>query len=318
MDQFATGWLETLFGGEVPADVKAVPAPFQELLRPYLSDMQAQQKRAASTLYKHGRSLVAFFVWLGSHAPQVLPDTISPEHIARYLEHYQTDGMVHPRSPVRAGHRKAVRTMYSKIVVLRAFFAWAQRHRHCRDNPVTPFHVDWGPRQVHPLPEERVAELLRIWTDPSTDPRTASVALLCLVYGLTTSRIAALPLNAVNLTTSTFHGLVVPVPIPPWLHPVLERYLTWRQELLDDRLCDRFVVTKQPDNLPDRSLIHRILQPYDVNVRQLRDTAIAQTIQLGHLKLLTVFGITSEMRRYDAISRLAQNTRKVDPKPNLW
>jgi len=51
----------------------------------------------------------------------------------------------------------------------------------------------------------------------------------------------------------------------------------------------------------------------------LRATALAQTIQYGHLKLLTIYGLTNEgMRRYEDLARLAQNTRKVDPKSGRY
>lgn len=177
-----------------------------------------------------------------------------------------------------------------------------------------------GPREVHPLPEDEVAALLRAWTDSATNPRTAAVGLLCLVYGLSASRIATLPLSAVDLTTGTFRGLAVPAPLPDWLRPVLEWYLRWRQELLGGVSCDKFVVTQRSHNHPaNSSLFHRMLRPYRVTVRQLRDTALAQTIQHGHLNLLTVFGLSHHsLSRYEAFARLVRNTRKVAPKPNLW
>jgi len=324
MDQLASpaGWVERLLGGEVPAKAHAVPARFQGLLRDYLWYLQTERKRVTTTLHNHGGSLIAFFVWLASNAPQVTMDTISHDHIASYLEHFRADGRVQGREARREGHQKAVRTMYSTTVNLRAFFAWAKLRRLCRTNPVEPFQFEWGVPEVHPLPETQVAELLKTWTDPSANPRSAAVGLLCLVYGLSTSGIANLPLNAVDLTTDTFHGLAVPVPIPQWLRPALERYLNWRRDQTYAQKCDYFVVAQRyrnynrPANL---CLFHRILRPYGVNVRQLRDTALAQTIQHGHLKLLTVFGLNhNSTRRYEALVRLIQNTRRVDPKPNLW
>lgn len=322
MDRLAThpGWVEMLLEGLVPAYTEAVPPRFQSLLRDYLWYLRTVRNRATPTLYQHGRSLVAFFDWLASNAPQVAPDTISPEHVANYLEHFRTDGRVQGRNTTCQGHQKTVRTMYSKTAVLRAFFAWAKLKRLCRMNPIEPFRFEWGTPEVHPLPEAHVEELLRAWTDLSTHPRTAAVGLLCLVYGLTTSRIATLPLNAVDLATGTFHGLAVPVPIPKWLRPVLERYLNWRREQPYAQTCEYFVVVQRYHNNPaNECLFHRILRPYGVNVRQLRDTALAQTIQQGHLKLLTVFGLSHHStRRYEALARLIQNTRKVDPKPNLW
>jgi hypothetical protein len=130
-----------------------------------------------------------------------------------------------------------------------------------------------------------------------------------------------LTVSAVDLEASVFHGLTVPAPIPNWLRPVVERYLRWRLELLSGRQEERFVVTRltPPGKPPNRCFFVQILKPYGVNVRQLRATALAQTIQYGHLKLLTIYGLTNEgMRRYEDLARLAQNTRKVDPKPNLW
>lgn len=323
MEQFtgpATSWVDKLLDGEVPPQVQPVPTSFQGLLRDYLRYLQTERKRTTTTLYRHGMSLIAFFVWLASSAPQVAPDTISPDHVAHFLEHFRTDERVRGRKSSREGHQKMVRTMDTMAAALRAFFAWAKLMRLCHSNPVEPFHFEWGPPQVHPLPEPQVAELLRAWTNPSTNPRTAAVGLLCLVYGLTSSKIATLPLSAVDLTTSTFHGLAVPVPISDWIRPVLERYLIWRRKQPHAEVCDYFVVVHGSHTTPAHPcLFHRILRPHGVNVQQLRDTALAQTIQHGHLKLLTVFGLSHQStRRYEPLARLVQNTRKVDPKPNLW
>jgi site-specific recombinase XerD len=315
-----TAWVEPFLVGQVPTYVKAVPARFQELLRVYLLYLRNERKRAPTTLKSHGQSLVAFFDWLASHAPQVTLELVSSDHIAHYMAHFQSDGRVQGRNTKRDGHKKTVGTMYMRVGTLQAFFAWAKQQRLCSVNPATEFHIDWGPREVHPLPEVQVAELLRVWTDPSTHPRTAVIGLLCLVYGLTTEQIATLPLSAVDLTTEEFRGHAISLPIPKWLHPVLERYLVWRDAIMGNRIGTRFVVVQRPHSNPvSRCSIFRTLKPYGVNVRQLRDTAVAQTIQHGHLKLLTVFGLTNDaMRRYQGIARLAQNTRKVQSKPNLW
>jgi site-specific recombinase XerD len=320
MDRRTDGWIDTLLSGAVPPYVKAVPVKFLDLLKAYLMHLRVEHKRTPATVYGHGRSLVYFFVWLGNNAPQVTMDGISADHIAHFLAYFQVDGRVQGRDTRREGNRKAVRTMYSKITILRAFFAWALLQRHCSANPAEQFHIDWGPRDVFPLPEAKVAELLKTWRDPSSNPRTAAVGLLCLVYGLTSSQIVTLPLSAVDVKQGVFRGLAVPVPIPEWLRLVLERYMNWRQELLGGRSCDYFVVTHRLHSNPAHGcLIFRMLKPYGVHARQLRDTAIAQTIQYGHLKLLTVFGLHNDsMRRYEGISRLVQNTRKVHAKPNLW
>lgn len=312
-------WMEALLEGDVPPYVNAVPVCFRELLREYLGYLQTERKRATATLYQHGEKLVAFFVWLGTNVPHVTMDAITSDHIANYLEHFRTDGRVQGRNTKREGHHKAVLTISTKASILRAFFAWARQRRFCRMNPVEPYQFEWGIPAVHPLPEAQVADLLRAWMAPSANPRAAAVGLLCLVYGLTTSGISTLPLSAVDLSTNTFHGLAVPVPIPEWLRPVLERYLHWRREHPNAQTSAYFVVVQRHSNPASLSCIHRILRPYGVNVRQLRDTAVAQTILQGHLKLLTVFGLSHQStRRYEALARLVQNTRKVDHKPNLW
>jgi site-specific recombinase XerD len=314
------GWVELFLDGDVPALVEAVPAPFLETLRGYLSDLRTKQKRAPNTIDIHGRSLIDFLVWLGSHAQNASVDTILSDHIALYLTDYRADGRVQGRKSKREGHRKTVRTMSSKADILRTFFAWAKLNRLCQANPVDGMEIDWGPREVHPLPEPEVAELLRAWTNPSTDPRTAVVGLLCLLYGLSTGQIRTLPVSAVDLTAGTFYGLEVPAPLPDWLRPVLDRYLRWRQDVLGGVQSERLVVTRSLNVTPVHlCLFVQLLKPYGVSVRQLRSTALAQTLQHGHLKLLTVFGLTNEgMRRYQDLARLAQNTRKVEAKPNLW
>lgn len=316
----STAWVEALLAGEVPPYVEAVPVRFQESLRAYLLYLRTDRKRATTTLCIHGRSLVHFFDWLTTNAPQATVETISSDHIAHYMEQYQTDGRVQGRKTQREGHKKTVRTTASKTGVLRAFFAWAKLKRRCARNPVEQFRIDWGPREVHPLAEVQVAELVRAWTDPSTHPRTAAIGLLCLTYGLTTTQIATLTLSDIDLEAGTFRGLKVPAPIPGWLRAVLVRYLCWRLEQLAGRPEERFVVTRLTHGKPpNRCFFTQILKPYGVNIRQLRVTALAQTLQHGHLKLLTVFGLTNEgTRRYEDIARLVQNTRKVKSKPNLW
>lgn len=314
------GWVEQFLGGEVPALVEGVPTQLRDTLRGYLSDLRTKHKRAPGTLEIHGRSLIDFLAWLGVHTPIARVDTILSDHIALYLTDYRADGRVQGRKSRREGHQKTVRTMSSKAGILRSFFAWAKRNRLCQVNPVDGMEINWGPREVHPLPDSEVVELIRAWTNPSADPRTAMVGLLCLLYGLSTGQIRTLPVSAVDLTAGTFYGLEVPAPLPAWLSPVLDRYLRWRQDVLGDRQSERLLVTHSlRDDPPHRCLFVQLLRPYGVNVRQLRATALAQTLQHGHLKLLTVFGLTNEgMRRYQDLARLAQNTRKVESKPNLW
>lgn len=321
MSRFATParWVGELLGGDVPPYVDAVPVCFRDLLREYLRYMRTERKRATATLYQHGEKLVAFFEWLGTNVPHAATEELTPDHIANYLEHFRFDGRIQGRNSKRDGHQKTVLTISTRASILRSFFAWATQRRLCQMNPVEPYQFEWGLPAVHPLPEAQVADLLRAWTAPSANPRAAAVGSLCLVYGLTTSGLATLPLNSVDLSTNTFHGLAVPVPIPEWLRPVLERYMHWRREQPNAQTSDYFVVVQRHSNPASLSCIYRILRPYGVNVRQLRDTALAQTILHGHLKLLTVFGLGHQStRRYEALARLVQNTRKVHHKPNLW
>lgn len=268
----------------------------------------------------HGRSLRDFLCWLGVQSPTITVALVGEDHIALYLDAFRADGRVQGRHTRREGHQKSVRTVSSKVGILRAFFAWAKRKRLCTCNPVDGLEIDWGVRDVHPLSDEQVAHLVRQWTAPTANPRVAAIGLLALTYGLSTGDFLILQVDTVDLETNVFRGLQLPAPIPPLLRPVLRRYLHWRQEILNGRNDTRFVVTrKQHGRPPNRCFFVQILKPYGVTITQLRATALTQTILKGHLKLLTVFGMTSEgMRRYQPIARLAQNTRTVHPKPNLW
>lgn len=315
-----TPWFELFLADDDPPYVSSVPVHLRSLLREYLEDLRTKHKRAASTLDIHGRSLTDFLTWLGEHDPTVLLVNVWPDHIALYMDAFRKDGRVQGRNTRRDGHQKSIRTMSSKVGILRAFFAWAKRKRLRTDNPVEGLEIDWGARDVHPLSDEQVAELIRVWTAPTTHPRVAAIGLLALTYGLSTGIFLNLPVDAVDLKQNVFYGLRLPAPIPEVLHPVLNCYLQWREATLNGRADKRFVVTKQQHGrAPNRCFFVQILKPYGVNIRQLRATALAQTILKGHLKLLTVFGMTSEgMRRYQPLARLAQNTRQVKPKPNLW
>jgi hypothetical protein len=210
--------------------------------------------------------------------------------------------------------------MSAKAGILRAFFDWAKSRRLCHRNPLHDLDIQWGLREVHPLSEDQVAHLLTAWTDPNAHPRTATVGLLCLLYGLTVGGLFDLSVDDLDLSQMIFHGLKVPAPIPTWLGPVLSRYLVWRATALGDKVTDRLIVTRRSRNdVPNLCLMTQLLKPYNVTVRQLRVTAKAQTIFYGHMKLLTVYGMTNEgMRRYQPIAQFTQNTRPVKPKPNLW
>lgn len=313
-------WVDTLLAGQDTEQLRLVPAQLNNPLRGYLQDLRTRKRRTNSTLEVHAHSLIDFLAWLGNRNPAITLQEVWPDHTTLYLAEYQVDGRVQGRNSTRAGHQKTTRTMSSKAGILRAFFDWAKSKRLCHANPLDDLPIEWGIREVHPLPEEHVAHLVDVWLHSDAHPRSAATGLLCLVYGLTAGDMIRLPLQAVDLKNMTFHGLKTPAPIPPWLHLPLARYLTWRTTILGDRSADRFLVTRTAhDGSPNLCLFTRMLKPYGVTVRQLRATALAQTIFHGHLKLLTVFGMTSEgMRRYQAIARLTQNTRKVTPKPNLW
>jgi hypothetical protein len=145
--------------------------------------------------------------------------------------------------------------------------------------------------------------------------------MMLLIYGLLPRQLLALNCDAVDLAANQFHGLQVTVPIPPVLRPVLERYFAWRTARVTSPEEHSLVVSWQKGRYARAkpSILVPMLRPYGVSPRLLRVTALAKTIQHGSLKLLAVFGLgTRGMKRYRDLARLAEHTRRVTPKPNLW
>lgn len=318
--QSLSSWMGPFLAGQDTGQVRSIPAQLIAPLRQYLLHLRTKKRRTDRTLEMHAYTLIDFFTWLSNGRPAVELSQLRPDHTTLYLSEYQVDGRVQGRQTKRPGHKKSTRTMSTKAGILRAFFSWAKNTGVCSTNPLDDLSIEWGMRDVHPLSEEQVAHLVGEWLKSDAHPRTAVTGLLCLVFGLATGDLLRLPVDAVDLNDMTFHGLKTPAPIPSWLRPPLVRYAEWRTTILGNREDDRYLLTRATHGGPiNRCLFSQILKPYGVTIRQLRATALAQTIFHGHLKLLTVFGMTNEgMRRYQAIARLTQNTRKVTPKPNLW
>jgi len=313
-------WFEQLLAGETPPQVERVHERLRTVLRRYLLDLRSDNSVQDSTLDFHGRNLIAFFVWLGQHGQDRGLDAIRSEHISAYLASFKTDGMTQGRKTV-PGHSKAAWTMAKQVSVLRSLFVWANRSQLCAENPVERWVFDRKNRRTDPLPEEEIAQLIETWTNPETPPRDAMVGLMILVYGFFPRQLLALNCDAIDLATNVFHGLKVTVPIPLVLRPVLERYLAWRTARVDSLDEQSLVVSWQKGKYvrAKPTILVTALRKYKVNPRQLRVTALASTIQHGSLKLLSVFGLTTDgMKRYRDIARLTDNARKVNPKPNLW
>lgn len=313
-------WFEQVIMGETPPQVEGVPEHLRDLLKKYLLDLRINSGGQDCTLDVHGRCLIHFFEWLGQHGADGGLDAVWPEHVSAYLVAFKADGMTQGRKTV-PGHVKTAWTMAKRTSVLQSFFAWAIRNRQCSDNPVERFELNRRNRRTDPLPENEIAHLLEIWTQPNTPPREAMIGLMLLVYGLFPRQLLALNCDAVDLTTNQFRGLQVEVPIPPVLRPVLERYLAWRKTKVSKAEEESLVVSwkKGTYSRARPTILEATLRRYGVNPRQLRVTALASTVQHGHLKLLSIFGLTADgMRRYRDISRLADSTRRVAPKPNLW
>lgn len=312
------GWFEQLIAGKTPHQVEGVAEYLRDQLRQYLAGLRNRNGvKQGSTLDIHGRHLIPFFEWMGKLGLDSV-EAVTPAHITSYLTTFKADGVAAGGKPI-PGHVKTTSTMASLSSVLRSFFTWAQRNRLCSDNPVEPW-TDRRERLTHPLPEAEIIRLTTVWTDLNTPPRDAMVGLMLLVYGLFPRQLLALNCDAFDLAKNQFRGLQVPVPIPPVLRPVLTRYFAWRtekvpaneQSLIVSWKKGKFTRAKPP-------LLLRTLRPYGVTPRQLRVTALANTVQYGSLKLLAVFGLTTDgMEGYRDIARLAESIRKVTPKPNLW
>lgn len=312
-------WFEEVMSGATPAQIQGLPERLQLLLREYLIELRTEEQVEDCTLDLHGYSLISFFEWLGQNSPESELVAILPEHISAYLAAFKTDGVTQGRK-VMPGNPKTPWTVAKRVSVLRAFFNWAVRRRLCRASPVHGWQIDRS-RRTAPLPEEEVAGLISVWTEPQTPPRAAMVGLMTLIYGLFPRQLLALDLGTVDLGKNQFHGLQVPVPIPPVLRPVLERYLAWRACRVDSVQEQSLVISwkKGKYGRATPAILVTDLRPYGVSPRQLRVTALAETIKHGNLKLLNVFGLTSDgMKRYRDLARLAEHTRKVTPKPNLW
>jgi site-specific recombinase XerC len=312
-------WFEEFMADETPPQVAGVAERLRPLLRAHLMDLRTKEDNHDSTLDLHGRNLIAFFEWLGQNGLERDVDAVLPEHVSAHLATFKSDGMTQGRKVV-PGHSKTPWTLAKRVSVLRSFFDWAVRRRLCRASPVHGWRIDRR-RRTDPLPEEEVAHLIGIWTDPQTHPRAAMVGLMILVYGLFPRQLLALDRATVDLGKNQFHGLRVPVPIPPVLRPVLDRYLAWREDRVDPVQDQSLVISwkKGKYGRATPAILVTDLRPYGVSPRQLRVTALAETIKHGSLKLLNVFGLTADgMKRYRDLARLAGHTRKVTPKPNLW
>jgi site-specific recombinase XerD len=313
-------WFEAVMTGETPVQIQGVPERLRTMLREYLTDLRTEEQIEDCTLDVHGYNLISFFEWLGRHGLDSDLDAVLPEHISAYLTEFKMDGTAQGGRVV-LGHTKTPWTMAKRASVLKAFFRWATVKHLCSTSPAYGLPVDRENRRTQPLPEEEVAQLIRDWTSPETPPRTAMAGMMLLTYGLLPRQLLALNCDAVDLDANQFHGLQVPVPIPPVLRPVLERYLAWRNAkavpVEDKSLVISWQKGKYARAKP--TILIPMLRPYGVSPRQLRVTALANTIQHGSLKLLAVFGLgTRGMKRYRDLARLAEHTRKVTPKPNLW
>jgi site-specific recombinase XerD len=312
-------WFEEVMTGETPAQTQRVPEEFRNLLREYLVDLRVEEHVRDCTLDSHGRNLIAFFEWLVQHGLDRDLSAVLPEHITAYLAGFKTDGVTQGGRVV-PGHSKTPWTVAKRASVLRAFFCWAEAKRLCSTSPAYALPVDRN-RRTQPLPEPEVVRLIEQWTAPETPPRTAVAGMMLLIYGLFPRQLLALNHNALDLEANLFHGLQVPVPIPPVLRPVLTRYLTWRNANVSSPEDHSLVVSWQKGRYARAkpTILVPMLRPYGVSPRQLRVTALANTIQHGSLKLLAVFGMEIwGMKRYRDLARLAEHTRKVTPKPNLW
>jgi hypothetical protein len=133
--------------------------------------------------------------------------------------------------------------------------------------------------------------------DQHTHPRVALIGILSLIYACSVEELRYLKCNDFDFPYLQIMNRTQKIKLPNRLSVIVERYVNWREQLVNKTNCEYFIVSSQSFKL-NQPVSHRMfyqdLKPYDVNIRQLRATRLFDISLSGNVKVLEGLGLSYE------------------------